>query len=107
MMREAVKAGRAKASSLALLEDRVALAEGRPQTYGSQIMREGNAENYYVRALLDPDHVDERRASVGLGPLADYVKNWNIIWDVEAYKNQLPELLDKLRTQSPTSATKN
>jgi hypothetical protein len=37
MMREAVKKGNANPSSLALLEDRVALRQGKKQIYGSQI----------------------------------------------------------------------
>jgi hypothetical protein len=80
MMREAVRAKRAQASQLALLEDRVALGESRPQIYGSQIGRDVKGR-YYVLPLSDPDHVDERRAKVGLGPLADYVKQWNIAWN--------------------------
>jgi hypothetical protein len=28
---------------------------------------------------------------VGLGPLADYAKNWNITWNVEEYKKHPPE----------------
>jgi hypothetical protein len=36
--------------------------------------------------------VDERRRAVGLEPLADYVSNWDIIWDVKAYKADLPAL---------------
>ena len=91
MIRLAVKAGRAQASQLALLEDRVALGEGRRQTYGSQIgMDEAGAA--HVRPLEDPDQVDRRRASVGLGPLAEYVRQWGITWDAEAYKRQLPQL---------------
>lgn len=91
MMRDAVKKGNANASSLALLEDRVALRERHKQIYGSQIsMIPGKGE--FVLPLEDPENVDKRRAAVGLGPLADYVKQWNIVWDVEAYKKQLPEL---------------
>ncbi len=92
LMRKAVKKGHARASSLALLEDRVALAEGRHQIYGSQISAGATPEETYVRPLADPDHVDERRASVGLAPLAGYVKEWNITWDPEAYKKQLPAI---------------
>lgn len=95
VMREAVKAGKARGASLALLEDRIALGEGRPQTYGSQLLREGDGP-LFVQAIEDPDHVDERRASVGLPPMADYVKHWNLTWDLEAYKQQLPQLLVKL-----------
>lgn len=100
MMREAVKAGKARGSSLAMLEDRVALAEGRPQVYGSQLLSIDNGP-YFVQPIEDPDHVDERRASVGLPPMADYLKNWNLTWDLEAYKKQLPQLLEKLTAQRP------
>lgn len=91
MMREAVKAGKARPSSLALLEDRVALGEKRRQTYGSQIGEDSTGTSY-VLPLTDPDNVDKRREAMGLGPLADYVKRWGIVWDVAIYKKQLPEL---------------
>jgi hypothetical protein len=99
MMREAVKTKKAQGSELALLEDRVALREGRPQIYGSQIGRDNATGDYFVDALADPDHVDERRASVGLQPLAEYVGHWKIRWDVEAYKKQYPELEAKLKNK--------
>jgi hypothetical protein len=92
MIREAAKTGRAQPSALALLEDRVALREGRLQTYGSQIGFSEETNSHYVLPMADPDKVDERRAAVGLPPLADYVKQWKIVWDVEAYKRQLPTL---------------
>ncbi|GAB3318474.1 hypothetical protein GCM10027299_10010 [Larkinella ripae] len=92
MMRQAVKDEKAEASALALLEDRVALGEGRRQSYGSQIGQDEKTGKAYVLPLNDPDHVDQRRAEVGLPPLADYVKRWNIAWDVAEYKKQLPEL---------------
>lgn len=92
MMREAVKNGKAQGSSLALLEDRVALGQGRKQIYGSQIGRDPVTQLYYVSPLEDPDNVDKRRAEVGLQPLANYVSRWQIIWDVEQYKKDLPKL---------------
>jgi len=92
LMREAVKNKKAEPSALALLEDRVALGEGRRQIYGSQIGRDDQTQKYYVLPLEDADNVDKRRASVGLGPLADYVKSWDIIWNVEEYKRQLPDI---------------
>lgn len=97
-MREAVKKGTAKASSLALLEDRVALREGKKQIYGSQISNHPITKKPFVSPLEDPDNVDKRRASVGLGTLSDYLKYWNATWDVEAYKKELPEF-EKLMNQ--------
>ena len=90
IMRIAVKNGKAKASSLALLEDRVALREGKKQIYGSQIVRDEATQKSYVSPLEDPENVDKRRAEVGLEPLAEYVIQWKIIWNVEQYKKDLP-----------------
>lgn len=92
LMRDAVKAGRAAGSSLALLEDRIALREGRPQTFGSQIGTDPATGQSYVMPLSDPDRVDERRAAVGLEPISDYAKRFGIAWDLEAYKRALPTL---------------
>ncbi|MBW7674223.1 DUF6624 domain-containing protein [Chryseobacterium chendengshani] len=92
MMREAVTKGNASASSLALLIDRIEIREGRKQIYGSQIGTKPNTKSQYVLPLIDPDNVDKRRMEVGLGPISDYIKNWNLIWDVEKYKSELSEL---------------
>ena len=81
-MREAVKKGNARSSSLALLEDRVSLRKGGKQIYGSQIGRDQGTGDHYVLPLEDPENVDKRRAEVGLGPIANYISNWNITWDV-------------------------
>ena len=92
MMRAAVKNNAANASALALLEDRVRLAEGQRQLYGSQIGQDETTHQYFVLPLDDPAAVDQRRAAVGLGPLAEYVKRWNIVWDAQEYQKLLPEL---------------
>jgi hypothetical protein len=92
MMKEAVTKGNASPGSLALLIDRIEIREGRKQIYGSQIGTNPNNKTLYVLPLIDPDNVDKRRAEVGLGPISEYVKNWNLVWDVEKYKSELPEL---------------
>jgi hypothetical protein len=96
IMQEAVKNGKADASDLALLEDRVALAQGKRQLYGSQIGRDPDTNLYIVLPLEDPENVDKRRASMRLGPLAEYVSYWQIKWDAAQYKKDLPELEKKL-----------
>lgn len=92
MMKEAVTKGNASPGSLALLIDRIEIREGRKQIYGSQIGINQKDKTYYILPLTDPDNVDKRRTEVGLGPISDYVKNWNLVWDVEKYKRELPEL---------------
>jgi hypothetical protein len=92
MMRAAVKNKKAQASSLALLEDRVLLRQGKMQVYGSQIARDPETQKHFVSPMVDPDNVDKRRADMGLGSLAEYVSQWNIKWDVKQYKKDLPRL---------------
>jgi len=92
MMKDAVIKGNASPGSLALLIDRIEIREGRKQIYGSQIGANPSNKALYVLPLIDPDNVDKRRAEVGLGPISEYIKNWNLVWDVEKYKSELPEL---------------
>lgn len=92
MLREAVKRGDAAPSDLALLEDRVALRQGKKQIYGSQMALDQETGEYYVSPLEDPDNVNQRRAEVGLEPIEDYVSHWDIIWDVEAHKKKGMEM---------------
>jgi hypothetical protein len=101
MMREAVKTGRANASSLALLEDRVALRQGKMQIYGSQVGTDNSTGLHYVFPMEDPDNVDKRRAEVGLEPLAEYVSEWDIVWNVEQYKKDLPKYIEMAKTVFP------
>jgi hypothetical protein len=94
MIRVAAKNGYLSPSKLVLLEDRVALRQGEKQIYGSQIGRDQKTGKYYVRALLDPDNVDKRRAEVGIGKLQDYISDWGITWNLDEYKRRLPEYED-------------
>jgi hypothetical protein len=59
-------------TDVAYLTDRVLLAEGKKQMYGTQFTSVGG--KWEPRPLEDPTKVDERRKAVGLPPLADYVK---------------------------------
>jgi hypothetical protein len=57
---------------LAYLTDRVLLAEGKKQLYGTQMHAADG--KWAPRPLADPENVDQRRADHGLEPLADYIK---------------------------------
>lgn len=70
LLRAAVAAGEASARDLAYLEDRVRMHAGQPQLYGTQFRRD--AEGLRVWTVEDPENLDQRRASVGLGPFAEY-----------------------------------
>lgn len=89
VMKAAYERGDAKGSQLALLIDRVALSNGQKQVYGSQVMQDPKTNKYQLSALEDPDHVNARRAKMGLGSIEDYLKQWDIVWDVEAFKKTM------------------
>jgi hypothetical protein len=69
----AVDFGDAPPAHYACLLDRVRMATGKPQVYGSQVVvaDDGNLTPWPIE---DPNHVDERRARVGLGPLAAHTQ---------------------------------
>ncbi|MDP1726826.1 MAG: hypothetical protein Q8M15_08580 [Bacteroidota bacterium] len=95
MMRDAVKRGKANGSSLALLEDRVALGQGKMQIYGSQLWQDSSGT--YVQPIEDVENVDKRRALIGLQPMAEYLKFWNLSWSIEKYKKELPIIEEKVK----------
>lgn len=77
VFRKAVAAGEARRESLALLEDRVLMREGKKQIYGSQLQRGANgAWEFYP--IEDEINVDKRRQSVGLESMAEYAKFFGI-----------------------------
>ena len=69
LLTAAVAAGEASVTDQAFLTDRVLLHEGGQQVYGTQMTRRGG--KWIADNLRDPDTVDERRAAVGMGPLAE------------------------------------
>ena len=91
MMGEAVKKGNAKAKDLALLEDRVAIGEEQKQIYGSQLIMDSKTNQYILRPMIDPDNVDKRRAEVGLEPISEYLKIWDLTWDAAKFKKRMEE----------------
>lgn len=70
VMTQAMKAGELDGALVATSVDRVLVADGKPQTYGTQF-REENGEMVPF-PIEDPAGVDARRAEVGLQPLAEY-----------------------------------
>ena len=83
LMQEAAEHGEASKESLALLTDRVLLAQGKKQVYGSQFTwKTGKVEPL---PLEDPAHVDERRKSMGMMPLAEYKEMLIKAYKLEEY----------------------
>lgn len=66
LIERAAVSGEASKADYAYLYDRIAVAENRPQRYGTQYRDNKPAP------IEDEAHVDERRKAVGLGTMAEY-----------------------------------
>lgn len=64
LLKHELEAGKPVAEQYAKLFDRIALYEGRQQIYGTQFYP--SPTGWYAHNLFEPEHVDERRATLGL-----------------------------------------
>lgn len=76
LMRAAAAKGEMAKQNLALVEDRILTFQDKPQLYGSQLRASQATGKMEFFPIADEAHVDERRASMSLEPLADYAKNF-------------------------------
>jgi len=95
MMRVALKEKKLKPGRFALLEDRMALREGRKQIYGSQLYANAKTGENFVVPIDNPENVDQRRAEMELPPLAEYLGSFGLSWNLEQYKKDEPSLEEK------------
>lgn len=72
----AVDAGDASAGDLAYLVDRVRVAKGQPQVYGTQLGAGPDGELTPQTPIEDEANVDARRAEAGLGTLEEYYEEF-------------------------------
>lgn len=74
LLERAVEQGEAGKLEWAYLLDRVLIRRGEPQVYGTQFtMRDGVPEPHPIR---DSHEVGDRRAEIGLEPMAEYAKRF-------------------------------
>jgi len=69
---KAAGSGEVTPIDIAYLTDRVLVARGRPQVYGTQC--EEVDGRFQPRACVDPDALDQRRKEVGLQPIKEYLQ---------------------------------
>lgn len=72
----AVEAEDASPGDLAYLVDRVRVAKGLPQVYGTQIGAGPDGDIAPRTPIEDPENVDARRAAGGIGTLEEYYEEF-------------------------------
>jgi hypothetical protein len=75
LVEKAVKNGDLSKEQYALMKDRMLMDEGKPQIFGSQI------KNGKLYDLESPETVNKRRQEMGLEPIEDYLKRFDISFD--------------------------
>lgn len=75
LIEKAVKNGDLRKEQYALMKDRILMGEGKPQLFGSQI------KNGKLYDLEEPETVNERRQEMGMEPIEDYLKRFDITFD--------------------------
>ena len=78
LLKEAIGKGEANPSYAAYLEDRILMREGKKQIYGTQLDRNEVTKKLELWPVEDEEHVDARRARLGLEPIAEYLKRFGL-----------------------------
>lgn len=90
-MKKQVDRKNASGEDYAYLIDRIEQNEKRPQVYGTQIFMSASGTTLY--ATIDTANLDKRRKAVGLGPIKEYIKRSNEVY--QALNNGTLDQLQK------------
>jgi hypothetical protein len=96
LVRQAEKNGQILSSNLAILEDRICMRNGRKQIYGSQGFTDKETGKKYIYPIDNINKLEQRRKTMGMPPMKDYVKEWN----VEQYKKDLSNIEQIVKRQN-------
>ena len=84
MMKQAVLDNKLDPALLVRAEDRLATDRGELQIYGGQMKYYPETKSFNVWPVYDPVNIDKRRAEIGLGPIAEHLKNrFDFEWNLE------------------------
>ncbi|UKJ09340.1 DUF6624 domain-containing protein [Solitalea lacus] len=77
LFKKAVKDDFATLEQMAIIEDIMALKQGKKQIYGTQLAYD-NKGNYYLQPIESQTKTNQLRAEIGLIPLEEYLKDYGI-----------------------------
>ncbi len=95
LMKEAVKEKKLQPRLLARAEDRLATDRGDLQVYGGQIKYYPETKTFDVWPIIDPENVDQRRAEIGLVPIAEFLngRRTPMKWDLDEQKKRTADFI--------------
>jgi hypothetical protein len=84
LLKQAVLDKKLEPRFLVRAEDRIATDKGELQIYGGQMKYYPETKSFNVWPVFDPVNIDERRAEIGLEPIAGFLKNrFGFEWNLE------------------------
>ena len=87
IIKEAASRNEARPGDAAMLEDRILMNEGKKQIYGTQLRTDDVTKELKLWPIENEEEVDERRAAVGLMPLAEYLKTFGLEYSPKKKSN--------------------
>ena len=78
LLQASVAANESDPGSLALMQDRILMQQGKKQIYGSQIERDSLTGGWKIYPIEDEMHVDQRRAKIKLETIEEYARRFGI-----------------------------
>lgn len=76
-MKIEVDSNKASANNYAYLVDRVKVNTGQLQVYGTQMKLNSDSTSYEPKPVIEPAKLNERRQSMGLASIEDYIEGMN------------------------------
>lgn len=96
LMRQAVLEKKLEPRFLVRAEDRIATDKGKLQIYGGQMKYYPETKSFNVWPVYDPVNIDIRRAEIGLGPIAEFLKSrFDFEWNLEEQLKRTEEFEKK------------
>lgn len=78
LLKRSVEIGESKKGHLALMEDRILMYRDKKQIYGSQVVWDDITNAWVFYPIEDEKNVNKRRAEIGLEPMEEYAKHFDI-----------------------------
>ncbi|POY37834.1 hypothetical protein C3K47_04690 [Solitalea longa] len=77
LFKKAVKEDFATLEQMAVIDDIMAIRQGKKQIYGTQVGLDAKG-NYFLQPVEDPSKVNQLRAELGMQPLNEYLKSYGL-----------------------------
>lgn len=100
LITRSIETGKTLPGILPLIVDKIELHKTGLQVFGTQTCQDRETNEFYVCPMVDPDRLDDRRVMMGMSTYSDELKPSGMIWDLEEYKQKLPDYIQIYRRDS-------